>query len=969
MFRRFLILLLLLFAQNESFGQYPSYFNYSIENGGPSNEVYCILQDSKGYIWIGCDAGLYRYNGIRFEHFSSPDLTSRSVSGVCESIDGTIYANNFNGQILYVQNGHLKVLKGWDKTVNHLAPDKKGKLWVTTSSGLYCINTKTKKINECVDLDKNGIKDNNKFTSSLRVHSGNHISFINDGRVIEYADDKTFIYKVFSNERSVPIFSTNSKGKPWSFKMIEGEYYVPKKNGYIKGNNKQLIAYLKNRKITNTQEIDNEIWISTHSGIIRYSKKTGKTELLYPQFAFSSCLKDSEGNYWFTTLHNGILRMPRLSFKCWNSQTGATNSNQFSSVIVSNEKAFFATTDGLVGEINCSNSDFKLPLNPLKSDIGAIYYDASLKQIYYNKMNSVFVYKNGKSQLLNDFTRPAKDFYRLKNKFLVASSQGLYLFTDENKGFKEIKAVNIDWCREFLKSPFSNKLFVAGNHGLYEYRQFDDSIQLISKRFNNKQISSICSDENQLYLLTFDGLIYSLNKYGELSLLLRLNEQQRAVQIRQRNGKLFLATNIGLFVYEINTSKKWNIDTYDGLASNNINGIAFSSQFCWLSTGNGLQKIALNQIKKRFSQGKIILRKINVNGKEVNKQALKELNHADNLSLNLDGLSFRSNGRFSYAYRFKGDKQVWIKVPATEDELTIPRLPFGNIEMELKLIDHEGKDSANLLKLNLHVQAPFWQRWWFYFLLTLTVISISYLIFKKRLEVIRKRQDQKLQQLKLENELRLTQQNAIKAQMNPHFLFNVLNSIKGYIYENDKKNAARYLSDFSSLVRRTLDLSSMNTVSLSSELETIQLYVNLESMLLEEGFNFQLLVDSEIDSEVLQIPSLLLQPYVENSFKHGLRHKKGFKELIILVIEDAENEQLIIEIKDNGIGRKASLEINSKKDKRHESFATNAIQKRIELLNFENEGAIKVEIIDLFDSLGNIAGTNVKITLKTQVQK
>ena len=221
----------------------------------------------------------------------------------------------------------------------------------------------------------------------------------------------------------------------------------------------------------------------------------------------------------------------------------------------------------------------------------------------------------------------------------------------------------------------------------------------------------------------------------------------------------------------------------------------------------------------------------------------------------------------------------------------------------------------------------------------------------------------RLKQLQLENELRLTQQNALKAQMNPHFLFNVLNSIKGYIYENDKKNAARYLGDFSSLVRKVLEMSALPSVSLADELETLTLYINLESMLLEEDFTFQFHVDDTIDTGGVLIPSLLLQPYVENAFKHGLRHKKGSKQLVIQVSEDRENQLLIIQIQDNGIGRTAAGEINRNQHAAHESFANHANEKRIELLNFERGGVIGVEIEDLISELGAAIGTKVTIRI------
>jgi LytS/YehU family sensor histidine kinase len=198
--------------------------------------------------------------------------------------------------------------------------------------------------------------------------------------------------------------------------------------------------------------------------------------------------------------------------------------------------------------------------------------------------------------------------------------------------------------------------------------------------------------------------------------------------------------------------------------------------------------------------------------------------------------------------------------------------------------------------------------------------------------------------------------------MNPHFLFNVLNSIKGYIYENDKRNAAKYLSDFSSLVRKVLELSSVPTVSLESELEALRLYIDLEAMLLQSDFSYSVEIDDAVDVSGIRIPALLLQPYVENAFKHGLRHKAGEKRLNIFIHLLEAEELLLVEITDNGIGRKASAELNAENRGEHQSFATSAMEKRIELLNHERKDVVGVEIRDNFE--GNLpTGTTVIIRI------
>jgi sensor histidine kinase YesM len=293
----------------------------------------------------------------------------------------------------------------------------------------------------------------------------------------------------------------------------------------------------------------------------------------------------------------------------------------------------------------------------------------------------------------------------------------------------------------------------------------------------------------------------------------------------------------------------------------------------------------------------------------------------------------------------------------------IPRLPSGDIVIEVKMIDANGSDSSNILKYRFKVIPPFWQRWWFYMLIVISGGAFAYLIFTVRIRSLRKKQRQVLRQIHLENELRLTQQNALKAQMNPHFLFNVLNSIKGYIYENDKKNAARYLSDFSNLVRKVLEMSSQVKVSLEEELEVLKVYIELEAMLLQSDFHYTITLDEKSDTAGITVPSLLIQPYIENAFKHGLRHKIGRKELHLRILLDDEHEVLTIEIQDNGIGRTASARINKENSPEHNSFATDAMQKRLELLNHEKKDLVGIEISDKFDSTGEAAGTIVTIRI------
>jgi two-component sensor histidine kinase len=357
-----------------------------------------------------------------------------------------------------------------------------------------------------------------------------------------------------------------------------------------------------------------------------------------------------------------------------------------------------------------------------------------------------------------------------------------------------------------------------------------------------------------------------------------------------------------------------------------------------------------------------VTRAVYINGVKQQLKSTYQLNYFDNISLCFDGLNYRSNGDFDFAYRIIGSSNSWTMVPGKIEKIDFANLPSGYNSIEIKLIDHSSNDSYNTITLGFNVIPPFWQRWWFYLLITFSTLALAFGIFRWRLFALRKKQFKELKRLRLENELRLTQQNALKAQMNPHFLFNVLNSIKGYIYENDKKNAAKYLSDFSSLVRKVLELSSMPYVSLDQELEALKIYIELEAMLLQSTFSYDLIIDEELDIDDFQVPSLILQPYVENAFKHGLRHKKGNKNLKINLKYNSLQNFLEIQITDNGIGREASEILNKENNNEHKSFATSAIEKRIKLLNYRRKDVVGVEITDNFEGEESI-GTTVTIRI------
>jgi len=220
----------------------------------------------------------------------------------------------------------------------------------------------------------------------------------------------------------------------------------------------------------------------------------------------------------------------------------------------------------------------------------------------------------------------------------------------------------------------------------------------------------------------------------------------------------------------------------------------------------------------------------------------------------------------------------------------------------------------------------------------------------------------------MQNEITLQKQKAselemqaLRAQMNPHFIFNSLNSINMFILENNKLQASEYLSKFSRLVRLILQNSQEVLIPLERELEALQLYLELESLRFEKRFDYKISVDDEVDTTILKVPPLIIQPYAENAIWHGLMHKKEKGHLEIELYQ--REEILFCKITDDGIGRKKAAELKSKSSLTHKSMGMRITADRIQMLQQQNQKNGSISINDLVFPNGNPGGTEVLIKI------
>lgn len=245
-------------------------------------------------------------------------------------------------------------------------------------------------------------------------------------------------------------------------------------------------------------------------------------------------------------------------------------------------------------------------------------------------------------------------------------------------------------------------------------------------------------------------------------------------------------------------------------------------------------------------------------------------------------------------------------------------------------------------------------------LLAIAILALLWSRYKNKRktdELLKKAMESNFERKLADSELQ-----ALRAQMNPHFLFNCLNSINSFIIKNDQEQASEYLTKFSKLIRLVLSNSKLSKVTLANELEALKLYIEMEALRFNDKFEYKIIVDNEIEKDYIEIPPLLMQPYVENSIWHGLMHKTDALGKLLIHVK-LENNNLICIIEDNGIGREAALKRKSKSAEKRKSFGMNITKERLKYINHKSKETTFVNIEDLVDQNKKSLGTRVLIKI------
>lgn len=520
----------------------------------------------------------------------------------------------------------------------------------------------------------------------------------------------------------------------------------------------------------------------------------------------------------------------------------------------------------------------------------------------------------------------------------------------------------------------TNTLWVGTVSGLFEFnvtsRTFIPRIQdAIRPQYHSNTVRDILQDSSGvLWLGTFAGGLQRFNpETGEYRVLYYHAPNDSVPEAKNRNiidaviwgmgNSLWLSTHDkGLVVFNLST-ETFSFPRAMDLPQYLLEASADREGNLWISHRSGVIRIPDVIPRNDSWKPRLILSEVKADGMQQEVSGGTELALADrtrNVSFTYSLLSFDRPELIQYQYMLDGYDDDWIDA-GNRSFVQYTNLRGGRYGFKVHAVDASGREYALEVPFRIHV--PFFRTAWFIALCTAGVILIVGFVFWLRIRQVRREERMKAS---FEKELAKMEMEALRSQMNPHFLFNALNSLKDLIIRNDPQAASNYLSRFSRLIRLILENSKEQMVSLAQELEAVNLYVEVEQHRFENRFDYRLEVNSGLDPKEVMIPPMLIQPYAENAIWHGLMHKQD-KGMLQVSLHQVDG-RLVCIVEDNGIGRKKAGELRSKSVGGNKSYGMAITRDRVALVKELYNIEAKVDVEDLMAD-GEPSGTKVTLSL------
>lgn len=977
-----LYLLLLLSCINVVHAQKPFFKNFSVSNGLPSSNAYYVTQDNNGYIWIATDAGVSRFDGKEFSTYTTRNgLTDNEVLQIHQDSSERLWFMTLNGKLSFYEHEQFFNEDSFHRTVKKdivsfsysLSEDKSGNVYTVISRG---------------PVVKIGINDSIDYLY-MDGYAKYHTWIYNDQLYVLSASGIYKINDAFTSYELLVPFNLNKhalRACTYNGNIIfaygNDIYEYNSKNNALK-----LISALNNTYITSlTAFRNNEIWVGTKNGVLRFEDDTalkkGKYQRYLSGLTITSALLDREKNMWFTTLEEGVFFTPSIqitNYKNLLKESKVTslfkdaNNTLWIGSIKNNYAAYY----------NGQIKNYKLQINDREDEVANIYGSDNHNIWITSKTSILNVKYDSNRKIVDSRYLPywANDVYITPNQnfWLGSSACWVLPFDDIEKNLSTTlnpRIINynpkakkvIQFTVNCFEKGYGNELYVGCKDGLYAINLTTTKVSSVHEKseYLSGEITALKTFGNNRLLIgtAINGLIVldADNNIKQTLALNKLSSNRIATIYVENDSTIWVGTYRGLDKI-ITYDDEYHVSNFTqevGIGSITVNDIEIIDDDIFIGSNQGLIKVKKNIENKQVSP-LVYISEISVDGKKTSPQNLKVKHSYNSFYVKLNAISFRDIESIKYYYKIEEQDKGWLRTYSPY--INFASLSPGRYTIAVKAINALGIES-DVKSIQFTILPPFWRTWWFYTSLLITTAVIIYIILhvktkymKRKFELERNNFRIEKERLELEKNLIELEQKTSRLQMNPHFIFNALNTIKSYYTDNQSDLGNIYTNKFAKLLRLILETEESFT-TLDIEIEIITLYLELIQIRYNDAFSFNITMKDSIIPEELLVPSMLLQPFIENSVIHGIAPKKGHGCINVTFFQ--KQDMLYCVIDDDGIGRDAAAAIN--KNVEHISKATELVKSRLGMLSKNSKEKSGLIIEDKMVD-GIATGTRVTITL------
>jgi ligand-binding sensor domain-containing protein len=980
-------------------GQQFSFRLYNVNDGLPGTSTYGVFQDKNGYLWICNPTGVSRFDGRQFVNYSLTDgLPSLHSSIVFQDSHDRLWVGTAAGMAQF-KNNKFVTYPTTDKENNiyvfNIVETKDKRLWALTGKGAYEFEDSFwKKLSLYPGFKNKMCRSIVEFDGELYVNYPYDIvcrSKVGKWLHIASIQDYGSMFNVMSVQDNEIWVSTIN-----NIYIIRNHQLVPlfKK----KLNTKNYFSYLVDSKKRLWLESENFLQISKPGDWQHFSFSK------INEYGYPSLLKeDLNHNIWMGSI-KGLLRIKDISFTTIDKNNSPLL-NEIYNIIALPHNRLFLSSGSKSGVLVYSNNQCK-KIMPPHSPGNENYYKDPVDLFAFDNKKSLWMITRFRKFLhfnankLEDFSSALKlkttehvydmQYVKSRNQFFIcADSTLLYgdatkfsTFIPHNTGAPVIKPTRVYEMKNGLLLLYIDGI---GVHCINESNNLISLVKETELDGSKKGIELgvfFYEDEEDNFWIAFPGL--GLYEYGftknklpflknHLTTKDGLESDNIVSLTSDRQNRLWIASTTGLDILQENKVDKWEVFNYAKAEELTLSRsdyerlITDSAGNVLLSTPNKILKFNTANIHLYKEPPHVIIEKVTLAFKETNWSQLADssysyfqlpFNPVLDYNQNSLGIFFNaidlstSNSNPEYSYKLLPFHTTW-SIPSKAKSVSFAQLPPGKYQFMVRAKDMaSGWSQADVFRFT--ITRPYWDKWWFRLIVIAIASCIVVSIFRARVQKIK-------QDIFIKNQIKELEMKALKAQMNPHFIYNALNSIQALVANDKKAEGIYYIGSFSRLLRQVLDNSENNVISLDKELETVGLYIQLEALRLDMQLQYKKNIAEDIVTEFEKIPPLILQPFVENALWHGLSRKEGEKEIIISV--NIKDNWLVCGITDNGIGRAKEQEWKASSVLSHQSKGIDITRKRLIDFN-EDNFVLPIEFLDLYDSENKARGTQVTLHIK-----